>query len=81
MQAHRPGHLVFPSFVTMPADLPTYVEASRSITYTQAWNLAGLAAISVPVGRAGKMALSAQLVAPDEALVLQAAAALEGMDM
>ncbi len=43
MQAHRPGHLVFPSFVTMPADPATYVEASRSITYTQAWNLAGLA--------------------------------------
>ncbi len=57
--------------------LSTYLDAARSITYTQPWNLAGLAAISVPVGRDGKRALSAQLVAPTEALLLQAAAALE----
>ena len=57
--------------------LSTYLDAARSITYTQPWNLAGLAAISVPVGRDGKRALSAQLVAPTEALVLQAAADLE----
>jgi amidase len=58
--------------------LPSYLDAARSITYTQAWNLAGLAAVSVPIGRDGNRALSAQLVAPTEAAVLQAAAALEG---
>jgi amidase len=57
--------------------LPTYLDVARSIPYTQAWNLAGLAAISVPVGRVGRAALSAQLVAPTESAILQAAASIE----
>lgn len=41
--------------------LPTFLAAGRSIPFTQAWNLAALPAVSVPVGVHEAMPLSVQL--------------------
>ena len=56
----------------------TYLAAARSISYTQPWNLAGLPALSLPVGGGTpRRPAAVQLVAADEATLLRAAALVE----
>jgi amidase len=57
----------------------TLTRSARSVPYTQAWNVAGLPAASVPVGTRDGMPLAAQLVGPpgSEDVLLRLAASLE----
>ena len=56
--------------------LSTFLAAGRSVPYCQAWNLAGLPAVSVPVGIRAGLPLAVQLIgAPDAELSLLGTAA------
>lgn len=44
--------------------LATYFASARTVPFTQAWNLAGFPAVSVPVGTAGELPSAVQLVGP-----------------
>ena len=59
--------------------LATYLAAARSVPYTQAWNLAGFPAVTVPLGMGDGLPLSVQLVGPpgSEPLLLGVAAQVE----
>jgi amidase len=55
--------------------LATYLASARSVPYTQAWNLAGFPAVTVPVGVRDGLPLAVQLVGrPDTEPVLLAVA-------
>ena len=60
-----------------PGYLRAYLNGARSIPYTQPWNLAGLPALSLPVGGTPTRPGAVQLVSTDEATLLRAAARLE----
>ncbi|OLE29647.1 MAG: hypothetical protein AUG44_03360 [Actinobacteria bacterium 13_1_20CM_3_71_11] len=57
--------------------LRAYLAGARGIPYTQPWNLAGLPALSLPLGGTPRRPGAVQLVATDEETVLRAAATLE----
>ncbi|OLB74124.1 MAG: hypothetical protein AUI14_24455 [Actinobacteria bacterium 13_2_20CM_2_71_6] len=57
--------------------LRAYLNAARGIPYTQAWNLAGLPALSLPLGGTPDRPGAVQLVSTDETTLLRAAARLE----
>ena len=57
--------------------LHAYLDAGRRTPYTEAWNLAGYPAATVPLGWFRGAALSVQLVAPRLAPVLEVARRLE----
>src|SRR5205814_6131171 len=57
--------------------LRAYLNAARSIPYTPVWNLAGLPALSLPLGGTAGRPGAVQLVAPDETTLLRGAALLE----
>ncbi len=56
--------------------LRAYLNGARGIPYTQAWNLAGLPALSLPLGGTSARPGAVQLVGTDEATLLRAAARL-----
>jgi len=57
--------------------LSAYVSSARSIPFTQAWNFAGLPALSLPIGGTESRPGAVQIVAPDEETVLRFALELE----
>jgi amidase len=57
--------------------LSAYLSSARSIPYTQAWNFAGLPALSLPMGGTATRPGAVQIVAPDEETVLRVASQLE----
>jgi amidase len=57
--------------------LHAYLDAGRRTPYTEAWNLAGYPAVTVPLGFGHGGALSAQIIAPRLERVLEVARRLE----
>jgi amidase len=57
--------------------LSAYLSSARAVPYTQAWNLAGLPAVSLPIGGTATRPGAVQIVAPDEETVLRVALELE----
>ena len=59
--------------------LPTFLAAGRSVPFCQAWNLAGLPAVSVPVGIHDGLPLAIQIIGKprSEAVLLAVAEQIE----
>jgi amidase len=74
--ARRPGAA---GALTGRGYLRTYLAAARAVPFTQAWNLAGFPAVTVPVGVRDGLPLVVQLIGPTgaEPLLLGVAAQLE----
>jgi amidase len=82
--------LITPVAATGPADagafngrgyLPTFLAAGRSVPFCQAWNLAGLPALSVPVGIRDGFPMAAQVIGMpgSEPLLLAVAEQIENI--